>query len=376
MHAELAAYNITRLIVSNKTQFPVSPNVGRPANSHRIIMLSSKKLMFFMFAFLIVPGAVAYASFFSFLGDMFSKTSTQENTINSQNISLLSATGGPDAYIDSAYEDVSTVGNSALLPNAGPVGGVVEFDSQWEGENGQISIYVVREGDTMASIARIFDVSVNTILWANNIQRGAKLTVGQVLAILPVSGVKHTVKKGDTVLSIAKKYKGDPDEIRTYNGLDSDMLVINSTVIIPDGEIVQPVVATKKATSAKLRGANAPVIDGYYAAPMTSYRKSQGLHGYNGVDIISYQGVGAPVLASAAGTVVIARSGGYNGGYGTYVVIQHPNGTQTLYGHMKSVNVSTGEVVRQGQQVGTMGNTGRSTGAHLHFEIRGARNPF
>ena len=329
-----------------------------------------------MITFLIIPGAVAYASFFSFFGDIFSKAPMEDKNFNSQNMALLSAAEGPDVSTHLAYEDVTTVGDSALLPDAGPVGGFVEVDNQ-EGDNrGQISVYVVRRGDTLASIAGIFDVSVNTILWANNIPRGTKLTIGQTLVILPVSGVKHTVKKGDTVASIAKKYKGDVDEIRTYNGLDSDVLAVGSVVIIPDGEIAQVVVAKRKATSSKLRGANGPEIDGYYQAPMSSYRKTQGLHGYNGVDLVSYEGAGAPIMAAAAGTIVVARQGGWGGGYGTYVVIQHPNGTQTLYGHMNSITVSPGEVVRQGQMIGTMGNTGRSTGAHLHFEVRGARNPF
>jgi murein DD-endopeptidase MepM/ murein hydrolase activator NlpD len=86
--------------------------------------------------------------------------------------------------------------------------------------------------------------------------------------------------------------------------------------------------------------------------------------------------LGAPIFAAATGDVVVARQGGYNGGYGNYVVIQHGNGTQTLYGHMQSVSVSPGDHVVQGQTIGYLGNTGRSTGPHLHFEVRGARNPF
>ena len=144
---------------------------------------------------------------------------------------------------------------------------------------------------------------------------------------------------------------------------------------MPDGEVPAPVVASKPATS-KLRGASGPAIDGYYRAPLANYRKSQGLHGYNGVDLVSLDGPGAYVMASAAGTVIVARSGGYNGGYGSYVVIKHSNGTQTLYGHLKGVAVSVGQSVAQGQLIGYEGNTGRSSGTHLHFEIRGARNPF
>ena len=327
-----------------------------------------------MTAFLVVPGAVAYASFFSFFGDIFTKVNMQEKSINSQNIALLAAVVGPSAMFEPIPAEANTVADSALLPDSGPEGGLADVDNQVEG-TGQVSIYVVREGDSLASIGKMFDVSINTILWANNLPRGTKLTIGQTLAILPVSGVKHTVKKGDTVSAIAKKYKGDVDEVRLYNGIDGDTLVVGGEIIVPDGEIAEVKIATRPASS-KLRGGSSVIIDGYYRAPMSGYRKTQGLHGYNGVDLASYEGVGARVMAAAGGNVVIARQGGYNGGYGNYVVIQHANGTQTLYSHLKSVAVTSGESVGQGQVVGYMGNSGRSSGPHLHFEVRGARNPF
>jgi len=74
--------------------------------------------------------------------------------------------------------------------------------------------------------------------------------------------------------------------------------------------------------------------------------------------------------------VIIARTSGWNGGYGNYIVINHGNGTQTLYGHLSSLAVTVGKTVTRGEIIGYMGSTGRSTGAHLHFEIRGAKNPF
>jgi murein DD-endopeptidase MepM/ murein hydrolase activator NlpD len=102
--------------------------------------------------------------------------------------------------------------------------------------------------------------------------------------------------------------------------------------------------------------------------------KTQGIHGHNGVDFGGP--TGTSIKAAAGGTVTVARNGGYNGGYGSYVVISHPNGTQTLYAHMSSVGVSVGQNVGQGDYIGAIGNTGKSTGPHLHFEVRGARNPF
>ena len=85
--------------------------------------------------------------------------------------------------------------------------------------------------------------------------------------------------------------------------------------------------------------------------------------------------MGAPILAAASGTVIVAKSSGFNGGYGEMIIIQHDNGTQTLYAHLSSVKVSVGQQVNRGDVIGGMGSTGRSTGPHLHFEVRGAITP-
>ena len=336
--------------------------------------LSWKKLLFSVTILLILPATIAYAGFFSIFGDVFSRVSTEQKQITSQNVSLLAAASVVDFSVKEHQTDVNTVDGSALLPDAGPVGAMADVSDQ-DFDHGQISIYVVHEGDSFASIAKMFNVSVNTIIWANNLSKGAKLAIGETLVILPVSGVEYVVKKGDSIQSIAKKYKGDPEEVSTYNNIAlNEILVVGSTLIIPDGEM--PTITPKKTRPAtlKLHGANGPSLDGYYQAPLASYRKTQGLHGYNGVDLVQY--VGASVFAAATGDVIVARQGGYNGGYGNYVVIQHDNGTQTLYGHLQSITVSSGQHIMQGQTLGYMGNSGRSTGPHLHFEVRGARNPF
>jgi murein DD-endopeptidase MepM/ murein hydrolase activator NlpD len=346
---------------------------SRHSASHKGLSLT--KLVISMGFLLIIPGAVAYAGVFSYLADIFTKVTAEDRPITSQNMALLAAVGGPDLKEESLGSEMNTVSGGALLPDAGPDGGLADIDSE-SGNSGQISIYVVRSGDSFSSIAKMYGVSVNTILWANDLSRGATLSVGQTLVILPVSGVQHTVKKGDTLASIAKKYKADADEIIRYNGLDEGPLAVGSIVIVPDGEIAIPVSSNPivRATS-KLRGGGGPTFDGYYAAPLPAgYRRTQGLHGYNGIDLTLYRG--APVSAAAGGQVIIARSSGYNGGYGKYIVISHGNGTQTLYGHLDAVLVTQGQVVFQGQNIGTEGNTGRSTGPHLHFEVRGGRNPF
>lgn len=261
--------------------------------------------------------------------------------------------------------DVTIVDGEALVPEEGPSGTMADIEKT---KNQQISIYVVREGDTLTGIAKMFGVSANTIKWANDIPPSGTIRIGQTLTILPVTGVKYTVKKGDTLASIAKQFGADADEVANYNGLET--LAVGTEIIIPDGEIAAP--AAPKAVASG--GSSVAVTGGYYAHPVPGARRTQGIHGYNGVDLAAP--VGTAIRAAAAGEVIVARQGGYNGGYGSYVVIRHDNGTQTLYAHMSSVSVGIGQSVGKGETIGGVGNSGRSTGAHLHFEIRGAKNPF
>lgn len=273
------------------------------------------------------------------------------------NVDPMSAKGGGDLVI---------VDETALLPEEGPAGTIADIEKP---KNSTISLYVVREGDTLSAISQIYGVPVNTILWANNLPANGRIKVGQTLTILPIAGVKYTVQKGDTLASVAKRFKGDADEIASYNGI-LDTLAVGTEIIIPDGELAvsTPATSVKKASAASSYA-------GFYMRPLVGGVRTQGVHGYNGVDLAAP--VGTPILAAADGEVIVARGSGWNGGYGQYVVIRHSNGTQTLYAHASSVIVGVGQRVAQGQVVAYVGNTGKSTGPHLHFEIRGGpRNPF
>jgi murein DD-endopeptidase MepM/ murein hydrolase activator NlpD len=290
--------------------------------------------------------------------------------------------------------DISIVDSSALMPNEGPSGTIADIEKP---KNGTISSYVVQSGDTVASVAAMFDVSQGTILAANNLKKGATLRVGQNLVILPITGVPYTVQKGDTLASIAKRYGGDVSEIVAYNGIESDSVSVGAKIIIPNGEV--PASATVKTTGSSAKSvaskgsaglfANNPQEPAhnvgapgsasevaYYSSPLSHYVRTQGIHGYNAVDLAAPKGTA--IMAAAAGTVTVAQgNGAWNGGYGNYVVISHSNGSQTLYGHMSKVSVYDGETVAQGEVIGTVGTTGESTGPHLHFEIRnGIQNPF
>ncbi|MES2224774.1 MAG: M23 family metallopeptidase [Patescibacteria group bacterium] len=304
-----------------------------------------------------------------------------------------------------------------------------------------ISTYTVKKGDTISSIAKKFDISINTIRWSNGISSKGSIKVGQKLTILPTSGVIYVVKTGDTLSGIAVKFSADQEDILNANSLENaDSLKVGMKLAIPnteplDSEVASAVthddttltenispIALPQVTAADVAPAatqspvvTAPVVEegpvpgtammvsnpvtkdtyqiiitkptdaktytipsedirGYYAQPVSG-KLSQGIHDVNAVDISAPNGT--QVHASAKGTVIVAKDDGkYNGGYGNYIVISHPNSSQTLYAHLSKVSVALGEVVSQGEPIGLSGSTGRVTGAHLHFEIRGASNPW
>ncbi len=248
----------------------------------------------------------------------------------------------------------------------------------------RISLYTVRKNDTLEQIAEMYGVTANTILWANDLSKGATLKPDQVLVILPISSIKYAIQKGDTVESLAKKFNGDANEIAQFNSLEvGSKLAAGDVLMIPDADGALLAAENKKAeddakknTTKKgsSKGGARADTSGYFTRPVIGGTRTQGVHGNNGIDIAA--SLGTPVLSAASGQVLVSRSGGWGGGYGTYVVIKHPNGTQTLYGHLSQASVSVGQSVTKGQQIGKMGNTGQSSGVHLHFEVRGGRNPF
>lgn len=331
-----------------------------------------------LISLIVLVGSVIPASARAFsLSDFFAvlrsvaKTEEVKHEGNLQTLALAKPAMNADPSAGRGGGDI-VIEDGALVPQEGPAGVGADVVRQ---RNSTISIYVVRPGDTLSAIAEMFDVSVNTILWANDLPRASRIQVGQTLTILPVTGIKYTVKRGDTLASIAKRYGGDADEIASYNGLDK-ALIVGTEIIIPDGEVPLPVqTAPSRSSSSYASGAGSPTQVGYYLRPIAGGIRSQGIHGYNGVDLAAPSGT--PIVASAEGDVIVAKSSGWNGGYGQYVVIQHGNGSQTLYSHNSGVIVGVGEHVQQGQVIAYIGQSGKATGPHVHFEIRnGIRNPF
>jgi len=345
---------------------------------------------------LFVPAKVE-AGFFSSLfgiGDQV-YAETEANTVkppqpsnNSQNIELLQANVSSSSILQDE-NDVNIVSDNAILPAVGLLG-VSEGKDIADPSFQETSVYVIRKGDSISAIADMFGVSVNTILWANDMKKGDKLIEGDVLFVLPISGIEHTVAKGQTLQSIAKLYKAEVGDIAFYNDLaENTQLAVGNKLLIPDGEMSDEggdkPAPNLKATEVKDKNYYATSllknIVGYFINPLPTGHKTQGLHGpgRRGIDIGAPTGTN--LYASAPGTVIAVKTGCVvgksrcGGGYGNMVTIQHPNGTKTLYGHMSKVITRIGAQVERGAVIGYVGNTGRSTGPHVHFEVFSAKNP-
>ncbi len=239
-----------------------------------------------------------------------------------------------------------------------------------ERPRGEISTYTVENGDTIYGIAAKFGLDPETIVWSNpDLEKAPDLLdIGQELTILPVNGVYHQVGEGDTVESLASTLKTDPTAIINdpLNKLDPDnpVLVPGQWVIVPGGS--KPFTPRAVVAYTGDIPESASTGTGAFAWP-TSGTIYQGFFSWHpAIDIAAY--IGAPVIAADSGYVIV--SGWTDIGYGLYVVVDHGNGYQTLYAHLNAIYVNTGDNVAKGQQIGEMGDTGNTTGPHLHFEVR------
>ncbi len=320
--------------------------------------------------------AVPFSVHADLIGKFFAKNETNavapviaETPAAATDVSLLTALLNPNPMGGRGGAEIMV--NENTLVSTGPVG-EDEIAEQKSGM-GEIRVYTVRPGDSLSQVAEMFGVTSNTIMWANDLTKATAIQPGDTLVILPIAGVRHVIKSGDTIASIAKKYQGDVEEILSYNQLASaGDLSVGQTLIIPGGAMHAAPVRVASAGPVRVSGTGAAASTGF-THPAPGSIKTQGIHGYNAVDLAgSY---GSAIRAAAAGEVIVSKSSGWNGGYGQYIVIRHPNGTQTLYAHLMRNDVGVGAYVSQGEVIGGMGNTGRSTGTHVHFEVRGGKNP-
>jgi len=255
--------------------------------------------------------------------------------------------------------------------------------------------YTVESGDSIFSIADKFDLQPQSILWGNRYSLGDDphfILPGQKLYILPVDGVYHQWSAGESLSKVAEVYGVTPEDIIEWpsNNLDADEIgdyanpniPENTMLVVPGGrgeytDWRTPRITRDEPATAKNLGPGA--CTGSYDGIMGSLTfiwptTEHYLSGYDyspetnhfGIDIAG--DLGNPIFAADHGVVVYAGWNDY--GYGEMVVIDHGSGWQTLYGHLNLVNVVCGQEVHQGDTIGLMGSTGKSTGPHLHFEMR------
>ena len=237
----------------------------------------------------------------------------------------------------------------------------------------EVREYQVAEGDTLGSIAEKFGVSLETVLWANDMTEKSKIKPGQTLRVPPVTGLVHQVKRGETIYSIAKKYDVEAQNIVNwpYNSFANDEtfgLAVGQTLVVPDGVMPEaPPPTSPRFIARQTPDAGTVSATGQFIWPTAGKVTQQPVWYHMALDIANKA---APeVLAADSGRVSVAGAPD-RGGYGIRVMIDHGNGFQTLYAHLQEVYVSEGQTVGRGAAIGRMGSTGRSTGTHLHFEVR------
>jgi murein DD-endopeptidase MepM/ murein hydrolase activator NlpD len=267
----------------------------------------------------------------------------------------------PDGRLQKALVDTllslgAPGGEQVMTTSAqGVAGGVAHADGGL-----QFRRYEVAAGDTLGTLAERFDVTLDTIISFNELRRERDLSEGLEIVIPSHSGVRYTVRRGDNPSRIAARHGVRLDAILDVNDVASSIIAPGQILLIPGAGLSENVRnrVLGRLFIAPARGRVASPY-GYRNDPFTGLRKF-----HNGVDIANE--VGTPVVASMSGIVAMV---GYNGNYGRYVILRHPDGFQTLYAHLARTHVSQADRVRQGHQLGEMGNTGYSTGNHLHFSI-------
>jgi len=266
----------------------------------------------------------------------------------------------------------NTLGGNAVLAPAMPI--VPEPGSETTAPKQQRPfVYTVQAEDTIGNIAAQFNISTNTILWANGLNNKTTIKVGDHLTILPITGVLHTVSSGDTVLELAGRYDADLADIIARNSLDEDAsLSIGQKIIIPDGYIsprTAPPILPRDTRLVTDPNANVPPADASGPGlvwPTTTKHIAQYFRwGHTGIDLDDR--TRPPVYAAANGTIEFT---GWLGGYGNLIIVNHGGGLRTYYAHLEKFYASKGQTVAKGAAIAKMGSSGRSTGSHLHFEVR------
>lgn len=223
--------------------------------------------------------------------------------------------------------------------------------------------YKVKSGDTISGITLKFNLkNISTLIAVNDISNVRSLKSGQVLKIPSMDGLIHSISAGETLESLSVKYDITVEDLLDVNDLSSQDLMVGDELFIPGAKLdnmtlhsalgdlfISPIARSYRITS----------YFGRRPDPFTGVPSS-----HSGIDLAVP--LGTPIRSSMAGRVVYA---GFSNIYGNYVIINHGNGYQTLYGHMYKILTRVGQYIEQGTQIGLVGSTGYSTGPHLHFSV-------
>lgn len=232
-------------------------------------------------------------------------------------------------------------------------------------EKASIFVHKVNAGETLWDIALAYGVSVDTISSANDMKNKNYLSIGQELQIPSVNGVLHQVATGESLWEISERYNVSVDEITRVNEItDPSRIQPNTKLVIPGATQLRP------RDVLLVNGQLQKAFDWPVRGRISSTYGPRWGKMHNGLDIAI--STGTPVKAAADGRITFA---GWNGGYGILVIIDHGNGIETRYAHNSRLNVKVGQKVTRGETVAYSGNTGVSTGPHVHFEIRYRNNP-
>jgi murein DD-endopeptidase MepM/ murein hydrolase activator NlpD len=224
------------------------------------------------------------------------------------------------------------------------------------------TVYTVKKSDIVGNIAKEHNISQDAIISLNKLRNTRTLQIGQVLKIPSINGILYTAKKGDTPGKIADKYQVSLEKIAVANNLSDNIVKAGAVIFLPDAKL-------DWVTLQEINGDlfRKPLRGSYYISSRYGWRNNPFVGSrtfHNGIDMATSRG--NPIYAALDGTV---SATGYNVTYGNYVIISHHSGYQTMYGHMTTILTSRGKYVTTTTKIGTVGNTGQSTGPHVHFTV-------
>jgi murein DD-endopeptidase MepM/ murein hydrolase activator NlpD len=292
--------------------------------------------------------------------DVYAITPPVEETEADKRVIQYATTGITDIInklSPAASEEVSDENAKANIQNDNPHGSIITF--QWQQ-------YKVKKGDSVSGIAKKFDVSIGAIIASNNIANARKLQEGTVLKIPNIDGIPYQVQKGDNLSKISASFKVPLDVILDINDIKSDNIRAGETLFIP-GARMNDIDLRMSLGETFMYPLHQKFITSSYGMRKDPINGALSFH--TGLDLRA--NTGTAVLASLEGVVSFV---GENWLYGKHIIISHSNGYKTMYGHLNAFSVKQGDRVTRGRKIAESGNTGYSTGPHLHFGIYDKNN--